>query len=78
MFIIYVTGRTEAKSVREWGAEEGIWTCEGRREHVTGDRIKLHNEKLRNVYCSLNIVRMIKGRRTRWAGNVACKKTPWP
>jgi hypothetical protein len=31
---------------------------------------KLHNEELHNLYCSPNIIRMIKTRR-RWAGHVA-------
>jgi hypothetical protein len=37
---------------------------------VTGDWRKLHNEKLRNLYSSPNIIRMIKPRRMRWAGHV--------
>jgi len=32
---------------------------------------KLHNEELNDVYCSPNIVRVIKSRRMRWAGHVA-------
>jgi hypothetical protein len=36
-----------------------------------GEWRKLHNEKLNNMYCSPNIVRVIKPRRMRWAGNVA-------
>jgi hypothetical protein len=32
---------------------------------------KLHNEELRDLYCSPSIIRMIKSRRMRWAGNVA-------
>jgi len=32
---------------------------------------KLHNEKLNDLYCSTNIVRVIKSRRMRWAGHVA-------
>jgi hypothetical protein len=32
---------------------------------------KLHNEELRNFYSSPSIIRMIKPRRMRWAGNVA-------
>ena len=33
---------------------------------------KLHNEELNDLYCSSNIVRVIKSRRMRWAGHVAC------
>jgi hypothetical protein len=32
---------------------------------------KLHNEKLYDLYCSPNIVRVIKSRRVRWAGHLA-------
>jgi hypothetical protein len=32
---------------------------------------KLHNEGLHNLYCSADIVRMIKSRRMRWAEHVA-------
>ena len=32
---------------------------------------KLDNEELNDLFCSPNIVRMIKSRRIRWAGHVA-------
>ena len=32
---------------------------------------KLHNEELNDLYASLNIARVIKSRRMRWAGHVA-------
>jgi hypothetical protein len=38
---------------------------------VTGDWRKLHNEELRNLYSSPNIIRMIKSLRRRWVGHVA-------
>jgi hypothetical protein len=37
----------------------------------TGDGRKLHNEELNDVYCSPNIIQVIKARRMRWAGHVA-------
>jgi len=40
-----------------------------RREEVTGRR--MHNEELNDLYCSPNIVRVIKSRRMRWVGHVA-------
>jgi hypothetical protein len=42
-----------------------------KRDEVTGDWRKLHNEELHNLYFSPNIIRMIKSRRMRWAGHVA-------
>jgi len=42
-----------------------------RKDEVTGERRSLHNEQLNDLYSSLNIVKVIKSRRTRWAGHVA-------
>ena len=42
-----------------------------KRGEVTGEWSKLHTEELNDVYCSPNIVRVIKSRRMRWAGHVA-------
>ena len=41
-----------------------------RREEVTGEWRRLHNEELNDLYCSPNIVWVIKSRRMRWAGYV--------
>ena len=41
-----------------------------RRDNVTGERRRLHNEELIDLYSSPNIVRVIKSRRMRWAGHV--------
>ena len=42
-----------------------------RRDEVTGEWRKLHNEELNDLYSSTNIVRVIKSRRMRWAGHAA-------
>ena len=42
-----------------------------RREDVTGEWRRLHNEELNDLYCSPSIVRVIKSRTMRWAGHVA-------
>ena len=42
-----------------------------RRDDVTGKCRILHNEELNDLYFSPNIVRVIKSRRMRWAGQVA-------
>ena len=42
-----------------------------RRDEVTGEWRRLHNEELNDLYSSPNIVRVIKSRRIRWAGHVA-------
>jgi hypothetical protein len=42
-----------------------------KRDIMTGDWRKLHNEKLHNLYSAPSIIRTIKSRRMRWAGHVA-------
>jgi hypothetical protein len=42
-----------------------------KRDEVTGEWGKLHNEELYDLYCSPNIVRVIKPRRMRWTGHAA-------
>ena len=42
-----------------------------RRDEVTEEWRRQHNEELNDLYCSPNIVRVIKWRRMRWAGHVA-------
>jgi hypothetical protein len=42
-----------------------------RKDEVTGEWRKIHNEELSDLYSLPNIVRVVKSRRMRWAGHVA-------
>jgi hypothetical protein len=42
-----------------------------KRDEVTGEWRKLHNEELLNLYSTPDIIRQVKSRPMRWAGNVA-------
>ena len=42
-----------------------------KRDEVTRESRKLHNEEIRDLYSLPNVVRVVKLRRMRWAGHVA-------
>jgi hypothetical protein len=42
-----------------------------KRDEVTGESRKLHNEEPHNLYSSPDIIRQVKTRRMRWMGHVA-------
>jgi hypothetical protein len=42
-----------------------------KRDEMTGEWRKLHNEELHDLYSSPSIIRIMKARRMRWAGHVA-------
>jgi hypothetical protein len=42
-----------------------------KRDEITGEWRKLHNEELRDLYCSPYIIRVINSIRMGWAGHVA-------
>jgi hypothetical protein len=56
---------TLAESVREQGAVPT-------RDEITNEQRRLHKEELYDLDSSLTIIRGIKSRSMRWAGNVAC------
>jgi hypothetical protein len=43
-----------------------------KRDEVTCEWRRLHNKELYALYSSPNIIRVMKSRRLRWAGHVAC------
>jgi len=60
--------------------ERSLWVFENRvlrgifgpkGDEVTGEWRKLYVEELNDLYCSNNIVRVIKSRRNKWAEYVA-------
>ena len=57
----------------QWAFENTvlIGVFERKREEVTGDWRRLHNEELYDLYSSPNIIRVIISRRVKWAGHVA-------
>jgi hypothetical protein len=63
-----IKGGTQTEGVRERVLRRIF--CP-KRDEVTEDLKKLHNEELHNLYSSPNLIRMIKSRRMRWAGYVA-------
>jgi hypothetical protein len=42
-----------------------------KRDEVTGEWGKLHNEELHNLYSSPDIIRQVKSRRMRWSEHVS-------
>jgi hypothetical protein len=62
-----------------WGEEHRLRVFENRmlrkifgpKREEDGSWRKLHNDEIHSLYSSLNIVRVIKSRRMRWAGHVA-------
>jgi hypothetical protein len=42
-----------------------------KRDEVTGEWRKLHNEEMNDLYSLPNIVQVVKSKRMRWAGHVA-------
>jgi hypothetical protein len=45
----------------------------GPKREEAGSWRKLHNNELHSLYSSSNIIRVIRSRRMRWTGHVACR-----
>jgi hypothetical protein len=43
-----------------------------KRDEVTGEWRKLHEEELNDLYSSPNIIRVIRSRRMKWKEHVVC------
>jgi hypothetical protein len=54
-----------------FGWDKGRQIFGPKKDELTGEWRKLHNEELHILYSSLNIIRQIKLRRMRWARHVA-------
>jgi len=61
----------EERGVRMFGNRVLRAVFGRKRGEVTGEWRKLHNKELGDLYCSPDIVRVIKSRRVRGAGHVA-------
>ena len=51
--------------------EVSEWKFGPKRDEVSGEWRKLHNEELRDLYSLPSIVQVVKSRRMSWAGHVA-------
>jgi hypothetical protein len=63
---------SEESRVRVFGKRVRIRIFQEKRDGAIRGWMKLHNEGLHNLYSSPNIIRMIKSKKGRWAGNVVC------
>jgi len=61
----------EKLSLRAYRSKVLSRMFESVRDEVTEEWKQLHNEELHNMYLSLDIVRVIKSRRLKWAGHTA-------
>jgi hypothetical protein len=66
--ILYPTLRKEFQVPTEYKELCQLDFFGSKRDEITGEWRKLHNEKLHYLYSSSTIMRVIKSRRMRWAG----------
>jgi len=66
----YLTMREEQR-LRVFDNRETRNVCSRKRDEVTGEWRRLHNEELNDLYCSPYIIWGKKSRRMRWTGHIA-------
>jgi hypothetical protein len=76
--ILFLMGMKSSLSRQERPLMKGVFEksvlrriFEPKRNEMTEDFRKLHNEELHNLYSSTNIIIKIKSRKTRWAVHVS-------
>jgi hypothetical protein len=70
--VSHIKGISRAEGVSNWAVRK-ICVSKWEKELGVGSRMEeIPNEERHDVYSSTNIVRVIKSRRMRWAGNMAC------
>ena len=70
--LLVTTRQREERRLRVFENRVLMRVSEPKRDEVTGELRKLHNYKLSDLYSLPNIVQVVKSRRMRWAGHVAC------
>jgi hypothetical protein len=71
--VYHIKGRTQIISTLETRVLRKLFGH--KRDEATGGWRKLHNENLHNVYCSPNIIKLIKSRRMKWVEHVVLMDT---
>ena len=61
----------EERKLRVFESRVLRWIFGPKRVEVTGEWRKLHNDEFNDLFCSPNILRVIKSRRMIWVGHVA-------